>query len=143
MHYNIFEGLTKIDDGRRRDAAAGRVLEPHARRQDLHLQLKKGIKFSDGSAFDASTVKFSFDRAKAPGSTNKAKKAVFDNISSVVVHDPHTVILVLNNAEAMLPFRLGENTAVILHPNTRRPGGDASRWAPGPTCWRAGTRAAR
>jgi peptide/nickel transport system substrate-binding protein len=80
--------------------------------------LRKGIKFSDGAPFDAGAVKFSFERAKAPGSTNKAKKAVFDNISSVVVHDPHTVILVLNNAEAMLPFRLGENTAVILHPNT-------------------------
>ena len=76
------------------------------------------MKFSDGAAFDANAVKFSFDRARAAGSTNKAKKAVFDNISSVVVQDAHTVILVLNNAEAMLPFRLGENTAVILHPNT-------------------------
>ena len=26
-------------------------------------------------------MKFSFERAKAPGTTNKAKKAVFDNIS--------------------------------------------------------------
>jgi peptide/nickel transport system substrate-binding protein len=63
-------------------------------------------------------VKFSFERAKAPGSTNKAKKAVFDNISSVSTPDAHTVILVLDNADAMLPFRLGENTAVILHPNS-------------------------
>jgi peptide/nickel transport system substrate-binding protein len=63
-------------------------------------------------------VKFSFDRAKAAGSTNKAKKAVFDNITSVSTPDAHTVILVLDNAEAMLPFRLGENTAVILHPGS-------------------------
>ena len=63
-------------------------------------------------------MKFSFERAKAPGSTNKAKRAVFDNISSVVAHNEHTVILVLDKADSTLPFRLGENTAVILHPNT-------------------------
>ncbi|MCK7493352.1 MAG: ABC transporter substrate-binding protein [Comamonadaceae bacterium] len=58
-------------------------------------------------------------RASADGSTNKAKKAVFDNISPRRrSHDPHTVILTLNNADATLPFRLGENTAVILHPNS-------------------------
>ena len=118
VHYNILEGLTKIHmDG----AVTPLLAESWSHTPDgktYTFQLRKGIKFSDGAAFDASAVKFSFDRAKAPGSTNKAKKAVFDNISSVVVHDPHTVILVLNNAEAMLPFRLGENTAVILHPNS-------------------------
>jgi peptide/nickel transport system substrate-binding protein len=118
VHYNILEGLTKVAmDG----AVTPLLAESWSQTPDgktYTFRLKKGIKFSDGSDFDASVVKFSFDRAKAPGSTNKAKKAVFDNISSVVVQDPHTVILVLNNAEAMLPFRLGENTAVILHPKT-------------------------
>ncbi|MCL4698978.1 MAG: ABC transporter substrate-binding protein, partial [Burkholderiaceae bacterium] len=80
--------------------------------------LKKGVKFSDGAAFDAEAVKFSFDRARDPKSTNKAKKALFENISSVVVHDPHSLTLVLGKADASLPFRLGENTAVILHPNS-------------------------
>ncbi|MDP1534846.1 MAG: ABC transporter substrate-binding protein, partial [Rubrivivax sp.] len=40
------------------------------------------------------------------------------NISSVVVDGPHRVILVLHNADAVLPFRLGESSAVILHPAT-------------------------
>ncbi|MDZ7592616.1 MAG: ABC transporter substrate-binding protein [Rubrivivax sp.] len=118
VHYNIFEGLTQVGmDG----SVTPLLCESWSHTPDgktYTFSLKKGIKFSDGATFDASAVKFSFDRARAPGSTNKAKKAVFDNISSVVVHDPHTVILVLNNAEAMLPFRLGENTAVILHPNS-------------------------
>ena len=46
-----------------------------------------------GEAFDASDVKFSFERAKAEGSTNKAKKSVFDNISRIETPDPHTVIV--------------------------------------------------
>jgi peptide/nickel transport system substrate-binding protein len=118
VHYNIFEGLTKIaPDG----AVTPLLAESWSHTPDgktYTFQLRKGVTFSDGKPFDANAVKFSFDRARAPTSTNKAKKAVFDNISSVVVSGPHTVILVLNNAEAMLPFRLGENTAVILHPDT-------------------------
>ena len=63
-------------------------------------------------------MKFSFERAKADDSKNKAKKAVFDNISRVTVVDPQTVILTLDHADPTMPFRLGENTAVILHPDT-------------------------
>ena len=118
VHYNIFEGLTKIA----MDGAVTPLLADNWYHtpdgKTYTFTLKKGIKFSDGAAFDASAVKFSFDRARAAGSTNKAKKAVFDNISSVVVQDAHTVILVLNNADALMPFRLGENTAVILHPGS-------------------------
>ena len=118
VHYNILEGLTKVAmDG----AVLPLLAESWAHTPDgktYSFRLRKGVVFSDGAPFDAAAVKFSFERAKAPGSTNKAKKAVFDNISSVQVMDPHTVILVLDNADAMLPFRLGENTAVILHPNS-------------------------
>jgi peptide/nickel transport system substrate-binding protein len=118
VHYNVLEGLTRIAmDG----AVTPLLAESWSHTPDgktYTFKLRKGLTFSDGAAFDASAVKFSFERAKAPTSTNKARKALFENISSVVVHDPHTVILVLNNADSTLPFRLGENTAVIVHPNS-------------------------
>ena len=118
VHYNIFEGLTRVGvDG----AVTPLLAESWAITPDgksYTFRLRKGIKFSDGSPMDAAAVKFSFDRARAPGSTNKAKKAVFDNVARVTAEDAHTVILTLNNADATLPFRLGENTAVILHPNS-------------------------
>jgi peptide/nickel transport system substrate-binding protein len=118
VHYNIFEGLTKITSDGAVQPLLAETWTDSPDGKTYVFRLKKGIKFSDGSPFDAQAVKFSFDRARAAGSTNKAKKAVFDNISSVVVQDPYTVILVLNNADAAMPFRLGENTAVILHPKT-------------------------
>jgi peptide/nickel transport system substrate-binding protein len=118
VHYNVLEGLTKISP----DGAVTPLLAEnwtHSIDGKVYtFQLKKGLRFSDGKACDAAAVKFSFDRARAQGSTNKAKKAVWDNVSSVQTPDAHTVMLVLNNPEAMLPFRLGENTAVILHPDT-------------------------
>lgn len=118
VHYNILEGLTKINvDGTVTPLLADSwSVTPDGK--TYTFKLKKGIKFQDGEPLDAAAVKFSFERAKAEGSTNKAKKAVFDNISSIATPDAETVILVLNNADATLPFRLGENTAVILSPKS-------------------------
>jgi peptide/nickel transport system substrate-binding protein len=118
VHYNVLEGLTKINmDGSVTPLLADSwTMEPDGR--SYTFKLKKGVKFQDGEPFDSAAVKFSFERAKAEGSTNKAKKAVFDNIARIDAPDPYTVILTLNNADATLPFRLGENTAVILHPKT-------------------------
>ena len=118
VHYNILEGLTKI-------TAAGAVQpllaedwssDPDGK--SYTFVLRKGVVFQDGTPFDADTVKFSFERAKAEGSTNKAKKGVFDNISSISTPKPDLVILTLSNPDATLPFRLGENTAVILSPKS-------------------------
>jgi peptide/nickel transport system substrate-binding protein len=118
VHYNILEGLTKINvDGTVTPLLAD-SWEASPDGKSYTFKLKKGAKFQDGEPFDSGAVKFSFERAKAEGSTNKAKKAVFDNISSIATPDAHTVILVLNNADGTMPFRLGENTAVILSPKS-------------------------
>ena len=118
VHYNILEGLTKINmDGSITPLLAESwTVDPDGK--SYTFKLRKGVKFHDGEAFDASDVKFSFERAKAEGSTNKAKKAVFDNISRVEVLDPATVIVVLNQADGNFLFRMGENTAVILDPKS-------------------------
>ncbi len=118
VHYNILEGLTKIGmDGKVVPLLAERWdVDPDGKTYTFHL--RKGVKFQDGEAFDASDVKFSFERAKAPGSTNKAKKAVFDNIARIDTPDPSTVIVVLEQPDGNFPFRMGENTAVILDPKS-------------------------
>jgi len=118
VHLSVLEGLTKINmDGRITPLLADSwSTDPDGK--VYTFKLKKGVKFHDGEAFDASDVKFSFERAKAPGSTNKAKKSVFDNISSIDTPDPQTVIVVLNNADGNFLFRMGENTAVIVDPKS-------------------------
>jgi len=118
VHYNVLEGLTKINmDGSIVPLLAESwSIDPDGK--VYTFKLRKNVKFHDGEAFDASDVKFSFERAKAEGSTNKAKKAVFDNISRIETPDPSTVIVVLNNADGNFLFRMGENTAVILDPKS-------------------------
>ena len=115
VHYNVFEGLTKINmDGSVTPLLAQRWdIDPDGKSYTFHL--RQGVKFHDGQPFTSADVKFSFERAKAPGSTNKAKKAVFDNISRIDTPDPLTVIAVLNRPDGNFLFRMGENTAVILN----------------------------
>lgn len=118
VHFNILEGLTRINEN---GSVAPLLAESWSIEPDgksYTFKLRRGVKFHDGEEFDASDVRFSFERAKAEGSTNKAKKAVFDNIARIDTPDPHTVILTLNQPDGTLLFRLGENTAVILDPKS-------------------------
>ena len=118
VHLSVLEGLTKIQmDGRVTPLLAESwTVDPDGK--VYTFRLRKGVKFHDGEAFDASDVKFTFERAKAAGSTNKLKKAVFDNIARIETPDPQTVILVLEQADGNFLFRMGENPTVILDPKS-------------------------
>lgn len=118
VHYNLFEGLTKIEESGVTTPLLAQSWERSPDGKRYTFALRQGVLFHDGSAFDAGAVKFSFQRAQAAGSENKAKKVLFDNIASISTPDAHTVVLVLHHADANLLFRLGENTAVILHPKS-------------------------
>jgi peptide/nickel transport system substrate-binding protein len=118
VHYNILEGLTKINVDGTISPLLAESWKMDADGKAYTFKLRKGVKFQDGTHFDSAAVKFSFDRAKDPKSTNKAKGAVFNNISHIATPDAHTVVLVLNNPDGNFLFRMGENTAVILHPDS-------------------------
>ena len=118
VHYNILEGLTKINVDGTISPLLAESWKMDADGKAYTFKLRKGVKFQDGTPFDSAAVKFSFDRAKDPKSTNKAKGAVFNNISHIATPDAHTVVLVLNNPDGNFLFRMGENTAVILHPDS-------------------------
>ncbi|PUE54954.1 ABC transporter substrate-binding protein [Limnohabitans sp. 2KL-17] len=118
VHYNILEGLTKINVDGSISPLLAEGWKMDADGKAYTFKLRKGVKFQDGTHFDSAAVKFSFDRAKDPKSTNKAKGAVFNNISHIATPDVHTVVLVLNNPDGNFLFRMGENTAVILHPDS-------------------------
>lgn len=118
VHYNIFENLVRIEEN---GTVSGQLA--HAWSQDpaglrYTFQLRKDVVFHDGAPMDAQAVCFSLERGRAAQSGNKAKKALFDNFASVQAPDPWTVVLGLHHADATTLFRLGESTAVILHPDS-------------------------
>ncbi|MER9002819.1 MULTISPECIES: ABC transporter substrate-binding protein [unclassified Mesorhizobium] len=117
LYANVFEGLTRIGPN-------GEVLPDLAESWAISddgkvytFKLRTGVKFQDGSDFDAGDVKFSLDRARADNSVN-AQKALFAAIDTVEVVDPTTVKVTLKNPQGSFLYNLGWGDAVIVAPES-------------------------
>ena len=81
------------------------------------FKLHTGVKFHDGTDFNADDVKFSLDRARADNSTN-AQKGLFAAIDTVEVVDPATVKVTLKNPQGSFLYNMGWGDAVIVAPES-------------------------
>ena len=115
--YNVYETLTKVkEDG----SVAPLLAESWEIAPDLKtytFKLRKGVKFQNGEPFNAETVKFSYERAAAPTSTNK-DKSLFQSIAQITTPDTDTVVINMKNPEPNLPFLLGQASASIVEPKS-------------------------
>ena len=113
VYANIFEGLTGV-------APNGDIIPRLAERWTVRdggrryrFYLRRGVRFHDGTLFDAEDVKFTFDRARAPQSAN-AQKSLFEPISSIDIIDPHTVDILLHEPVGLFLTHLAWGDAVIV-----------------------------
>ena len=112
-HYNIFEGLTKINEDFSVTPLLAEKWSFSPDLETLTFTLRKGVKFQDGETFSSQDVKFSFERAAAKDSTNK-DKAFFASIESIDASDPGVVTLQFKAPSFEALFHLGLNTAVVI-----------------------------
>jgi peptide/nickel transport system substrate-binding protein len=112
-HYNIFEGLTKINEDFSVTPLLAQKWDFSPDLKTLTFTLKPNVKFQDGEPFSSKDVKFSFERFAAKDSTNK-DKGFFASIDSIDTPDPMTVVLKFNAPSFEALFHLGMDTAVIL-----------------------------
>lgn len=117
VHYNIFEGLTKIEESGKVVPLLAKSWTVSPDQKTYTFKLLPGVKFQNGEPLTSEDVKFTFERDAAQASTNK-EKAVFANIERIDAPDPLTVVLHLKEVNANLLFNLGENTGVILEPKS-------------------------
>ena len=117
VYQNIFQGLTQID-------SVGTVMPSLAESWEITpdglvyvFHLRQGVKFHDGTDFEASDVVFSWDRARDPNSEN-AQKQLFAAIDSVVAKDPATVVVTLKQPAGDFLYNMGWGDAVIVAPES-------------------------
>ena len=113
VYGNIFEGLTRISESGAVTPALAESWDVAADGMSYIFHLRHGVKFHDGTEFDAQDVKFSLERAIAPDSSN-AQKALLASISRVEVIDQYTVRLQLNKPTTAIPYVLGWGDMVMV-----------------------------
>ena len=113
----VFEGLVKLGPGGRVEPRLATAWSTSADGRVWRFDLRRNVRFHDGTPFDASAVKYSLDRARAEGSTN-AERARLAVIRDVVVLDPHVVELRLERRASGLLQVLGWGDAAIVAPGS-------------------------
>jgi peptide/nickel transport system substrate-binding protein len=117
LYGNVFEGLVQF-------AADGSILPKLAASWDVSddglsyvFHLERGVRFHDGSAFDAAVAKFSLDRAREPGSVNPQKSRLA-KIRAVDMVDPYTVRILLSQRSGGLLQSLAWGAFVMVSPRS-------------------------
>lgn len=125
---NIVDGLIYMDqEGTARPMLAERWrISPNGRIYTFWL--RKGIKFHDGTPFNADAVKFSLDRVMDPATASQSGRIAIGPYEKTEVLDEHTVRIHLKEAFAPFLTNLGPGSLSPVSPAAvRRLGKDFGR----------------
>jgi peptide/nickel transport system substrate-binding protein len=114
---NIYEGLTRINSKGEVEPGLAESWTISPDGLTYTFKLIHGVKFHDGSPFDCSVVKFSYERAMAPDSVN-AQKQLFEPIASTECPDASTAVVKLKRPTALFLFDMGWGDAVMVSPKS-------------------------
>ncbi|MFK7753657.1 MAG: ABC transporter substrate-binding protein, partial [Sedimentitalea sp.] len=97
---NIYEGLVRRGKDMAIEPALATAWEPIGNGEGWRFHLRKGVTFQDGSAFDASDVVFSYQRASSEQSDTRSW---FAPVSQVKMVDDYTVDILTSAPNPIFP----------------------------------------
>ena len=120
VYYNMYDSLVSIDSSLKIKpglATSWQYSDPTT----LQFTLRQGVKFHDGTDFNADAVKFNIDRILNAASS--PRKSELASVKSVEVKDASTVIFHLKKADAALLAQLVDRAGMMLSPAAIAKGG--------------------
>jgi len=129
VYHNIFEPLVVLDDKLGiKPGLAESWTQPD--NKTLIFKLRRGVKFHDGTDFNAEAARFNFTRMKTePRSVRKNELA---NVDTVDVVDAYTIKLNLKKPDAALLATLTDRAGMMVSPKVvQERGGELERNARG------------
>lgn len=131
VFYSMCEKLFDLDEGLNivpQLAAGDAITSPDG--MTVTIKLRTGVKFADGTDFDAAAVKTSLERHFTM--KNSARKSELTNVASVAAPDPTTVVLTMKRPDAALTSVLADRAGMIMSPKALAEQGDD--FAQNPVC---------
>jgi peptide/nickel transport system substrate-binding protein len=118
---SIFDKLIDID-------SSGKVIPMLAEKWEVSndqktytFKLRQGVKFHDGTDFNAEAVKFNFERYMDKNSTRRNELASVDNVT---VSDPYTVVVQLKTPFAPFLSVLTDRAGMMASPDAVKKSGE-------------------
>src|SRR4029077_19165643 len=129
IYHNIFEPLVTLDNKLGiKPGLAESWTQPD--NKTLIFKLRRGVKFHDGTDFNAEAAKFNFNRMKTE--TKSVRKNELANVDTVDVVDPYTIKLNLKRPDAALLATLTDRAGMMVSPKVAQErGGELERNAKG------------
>ncbi len=113
---NLYEGLIKVDsDGHFVPGLATRWTVS-SDGKTYTFNLRQGVKFHNGEAFNAEVAKWNLERAMNKGTTNPHPE-YFRGITKIGTPDTDTLVLTLKDVDALFIAHMAEGDAVMLPMN--------------------------
>src|SRR5215204_3148985 len=130
IYHNIYEPLVMLDTKLQIKPSLAESWS-YADPKTLVFKLRQGVKFHDGTDFDADAVKFNFDRMQDPASKS-VRTGEIANVQNAEVVDKYTVKLNLKRPDAALLATLTDRAGMIVSPDAiKKLGPDLGRKAVG------------
>lgn len=105
---SIYEGLAYLDNDYQPKPVLAESWESNADGTEWTFHLRKGVKFHDGSDFDARDVVYTFNRLMDE-KTNSGARAILSPFlegGSIEAKDPHTVVFKVKSPAVELPTQI-------------------------------------
>ena len=120
VYYNMYDSLVTIDSSLKIKPGLATSWQ-FTDSTTLQFALRTGVKFHDGTNFNADAVKFNIDRILTAASS--PRKSELANVKSVDVKGPSTVVFNLKKPDAALLAQLVDRAGMILSPAAIAKGG--------------------
>src|SRR6267142_1197656 len=113
IYHNVFEPLVTLDNKLGiKPGLAESWTQPD--NKTIVFKLRRGVKFHDGTDFNAEAAKFNFTRMKTEAKS--VRKNELANVDTVDVVDPYTLKLNLKKPDAALLATLTDRAGMMLSP---------------------------
>src|SRR5215470_283964 len=121
--YLIFNTLVAADKAFNIVPELARSWQVSSDGRRVTLQLQRGVKFHDGTDFNADVVKWNLERILDPQTKSPQRSQLEPAIAVVTVTDPYTVVLELKKPFAPLLAALAERPGFMVSPAAVKQGG--------------------